>query len=118
MKSILLLIALCPLIALGADISGTWKGTAELQGRTIERTFTFKVDGNRVTGESSSQMMGKSVIIDGKIDGDTVTFTIKGKIQDNEMTLRYTGRISGNEIRFHVVSDGGMELDYLAKKIS
>src|SRR5262245_24846545 len=82
----LLLVALVFAInASAVDIAGTWKGSAETPDGAIERTFVVKVAGNRVTGETSSQRMGKSQITDGRIDGDTVKFSITVKFQDNEM---------------------------------
>jgi hypothetical protein len=118
MKWVVVLMILCAWALSAADITGTWKGSAETPNGTIERTFVFKVDGNKLTGETSSQMMGKSPINDGKIDGDNVSFTVTVKFQDNEMKLRYSGKVNGAEIKFHVESDGGMTLDYLAKKVS
>lgn len=119
LNKLIILIAMLAIVASAADISGTWRGKAETPNGTIERTFVFKVDGTKVTGETSSEMIGKSVIENGKVEGDTVTFTITAKFQDNEMKLSYTGKISGNEIKFHVESGaGGMTLDYLAKKVS
>ncbi len=118
MKWLLVLMAWFTLSASAADIAGTWKGTAETPNGTIERTFVFKVNGNQLTGDTTSEMMGKSVIADGKVDGDNVSFTITVKFQDNEMKLKYTGKVNGNEIKFHVESDGGMALDYIAKKVS
>jgi hypothetical protein len=104
--------------AAAADISGTWKGTAETQNGTFERTFVFKVDGNKLTGETSSERLGKSTIMDGKVDGDNISFTIKAKIQDNEMTLNYSGKVNGNEMTLKVDSSGGFNLEYKVKKIS
>jgi len=114
----LLLLTVFACTASAADVTGTWKGTAETPNGTIERTFVFKVDGNKLTGETSSQMMGKSVITDGKVDGDNVSFTITVKFQDNEMKLNYNGKVSGDVIKFHVEADGGTTLDYTAKKVS
>jgi hypothetical protein len=119
MKTLILLFATFAALASAADISGTWKGSAETPNGTIERTFIFKVDGNKLTGETSSQMMGKSPITDGKIEGDNVSFTITVKFQDNEMKLLYAGKVVGNEIKFHVTNaDAGVNIDYTAKKVS
>ena len=78
MKRLLAVFAFSALAALAADITGTWKATADFGNGPMERTFTFKQDGNKVTGETTSSMMGKSAITDGKVEGDTVTFTITG----------------------------------------
>ncbi len=59
MKRVLVLMALSVLCAMAADISGNWKATADFNGQSMERTFTFKVDGTKLTGETVSSMMGK-----------------------------------------------------------
>jgi len=94
-------------VASAADISGTWKGTAENQGGTIERTFVFKVEGTKLTGETTSEMMGKSTLTDGKIDGDNITFTITANMQGNEMKLNYKGKVTGDTIKLSVDFQGG-----------
>ena len=120
MKWLLTLMAAFVMVASAADISGAWKGTAETPNGTFQRTFVFKVDGNKLTGETTSEMLGKSEIMNGKVDGDTVSFDITVKIEDNDMKLHYAGKVSGNEIKFHVESaDGnGMTLEYVAKRVS
>jgi hypothetical protein len=118
MKWLPILLAAFALTASAADVTGTWKGTAETPAGTIERTFIFKVDGNTLTGETSSQMMGKSTIEDGKIDGDNLSFSIKVSFQGNDMKLNYKGVVKDAEIKFHVASDNGLDLDYVAKKVT
>ena len=119
MKWLLFLMAVFALAASAADVTGTWKGTAETPNGTIERTFVFKVEGDKLTGETSSAITGKSAITDGKIDGDNLSFSITAKVQDNEIKLNYTGKVNGNEIKFHVESpEAGVSLDYVAKKVS
>ena len=120
MKTLLTLLAVCALTAFAADISGNWKATAEGPQGQMERTFTFKVDGNKVTGESTSSLMGKSLISDGKIEGDTVTFVLTGKFGDQEVKLNYKGMISGNEIKFTsemAGGGGGQAIQWTAKKM-
>jgi hypothetical protein len=120
MKWILALMAVFVLTASAADISGNWKATAEGPNGAMERTFVFKVDGNKVTGESTSSMMGKSTITDGKVEGDTVTFTLNGKFGDQEVKLNYKGKIKGNEITFTSEmaggGGGGAPIQWVAKK--
>ena len=119
MKLLVLLLALCAVSLYAADVSGTWKGTAETPNGTIERTFVFKVEGTKLTGETTSQMMGKSTIADGKVEGDDITFNITVKFQDREMKLNYKGKVSGDTIKFHVEgAGGGPTIDYVAKRVS
>jgi hypothetical protein len=119
MKCLSILLAAFAIIAFAADISGNWKATAEGPNGAMERTFTFKVDGNKVTGESTSSMMGKSAISEGKIEGDTVTFVLTGKFGDQEVKLNYKGKVSGNEIKFTsemAGGGGGQAIQWTAKK--
>ena len=118
MKWFLACLALFAFTVSAADVSGTWKGTAETQNGTIERTFLFKVDGNKLTGETNSERMGKSVIENGKVDGDNISFTITVKFQDNEMKLNYSGKVTGNDLKLHVEGAGGMTIEYVAKRVS
>ncbi len=118
MRHILVLMTLFAATALAADVTGNWKASAEGPNGTMERTFTFKVDGNKLTGETTSSMFGKSTITDGKIDGDNLSFTITVKFQDNEMKLNYKGKVNGNEIKFTVENpDGGQVIEWVAKKV-
>ena len=119
MRRILILLAIFAFSALAADVNGTWKATADFGGQTMERTFVFKVDGNKLTGETTSSMMGKSEITDGKVDGDDLSFTITVKFQDNEMKLSYKGKVNGKEIKFTVDNpQGGQTIEWNAKKVS
>lgn len=119
MRPLFILMALFALALSAADVTGTWKGTAETPNGTIERTFVFKVDGDKLTGETTSDMMGKSTITDGKVDGDKLSFSITVKFQGDEMTLNYAGEVKGNEIKFKVeVPNGGPTIEYNAKKVS
>jgi hypothetical protein len=120
-KLLLTLLAVFAFAAAGADISGNWKGSAETPNGTIERTFTFKVDGGKVTGETTSQFLGKSAITDGKLEGDNLTFSITVNFQGNEMKVNYKGKVNpaGTEIKFTAESQGGeFTVEYIAKKTS
>ena len=121
MKWLMVLFAASALTAAAADISGNWKATGEFGGQTMERTFVFKVDGNKLTGETTSSIMGKSTITDGKVEGDSVTFTITAKFQENETKLAYKGKVNaaGNEIKFTVdTAAGGNTIEWTAKKVN
>ena len=102
MKRIAVLTLLLAGLVFAADISGKWKGTAEGPNGAIERTFSFKVDGNKLTGDTESQMMGKADITDGKIDGDNISFTVNANFQGNEMKLQYSGKVTGDQIKLTV----------------
>ena len=120
MKRLLFLMVAPAVIAMAADVTGNWKATAEGPNGSLERTFVFKVDGNKLTGETTSQLMGKSTIMDGKVDGDNLSFTITVKFQDNEVKLTYKGKVSasGNEITLTSEGIGPTPLEWHAKRSS
>lgn len=118
MKWLITLMLMLAMTASAADITGTWKGKAETANGTLERTFVFKQDGTKLTGETTSDFLGKSTIVDGKVDGDNVAFSIKAKFEDNEITLNYTGKIVGDEIKLKVEIPTGDVIEYVAKKTS
>jgi hypothetical protein len=118
MKWLLCLLAAFAVSASAADISGNWKGTAETPNGTVERTFVFKVDGHKLTGETTSSMFGKSTIEDGKVDGDDVSFTVTVNIQGNEGKVNYKGKIEGDTINFKIeVQAIGQTLEMIAKRV-
>ncbi len=117
MKWLLPLITLFAFTLAAAGVAGTWKATAEGANGPMERTFTFQVDGNKLTGETVSSMMGKSVINDGKVDGDSLSFSITVKFQDNEMKLNYKGRVTGDTMKLTAEGANGMTLEWTAKRV-
>lgn len=107
MKCLTILIALFAFTAAAADLTGKWKATAEGPNGSMERTFDFKVEGAKLTGETVSSMMGKSTLANGKVEGDNFSFTITVKFQDNEMQVSYKGKVTGNEITMTASFAGG-----------
>jgi len=118
MKLLLTLIALFAFgtsVASAADISGNWTATAEGPNGAITRTFTFKQDGSKLTGETNSEYTGKSTITDGKIEGDAISFTITANFQGEERKLTYKGKVTGDTIKLS--SDfGGNAIEWTLKK--
>jgi len=56
-------------------VDGNWKGTRETPNGTFEVNYTFKVEGNVVTGTWKTQF-GEAKLEDGKIDGKKFSYTI------------------------------------------
>ena len=79
-------------------------------GEARETTFLFKVDGDKLTGTMSGGQ-GEMAITEGKVTGDSVSFSItteRGK-------RTYTGTISGSEIKFK--REGGQQpQEFTAKR--
>ena len=114
-KTILLTFVLLLALTVGAfaaDVTGKW--TAQVPGRegqTREATFTFKVEGDKLTG-SMSGPQGDRPISDGKVTGDTISFSLE--TQRGKQT--YTGTVSGDEIKMK--REGGQQArEFVAKRV-
>jgi hypothetical protein len=96
MKYILSLLLLFGSYAVFAQnaIDGNWKGTRETPNGTFEVNYTFKVEGNVVTGTWKTQF-GESKLEDGKIEGKKFSYSISF----NEIKVSSTAElVSENEI--------------------
>lgn len=73
-------------------------------------TYNFKADGAKLTGTQIGPRGGEpNEILDGKIDGDKISFTIKVQgMGGNEMKINYTGTVKGDEIELKFAMEGGM----------
>ncbi len=108
------------LFALGcyaADLTGEWKATAETANCQITRTLSLKADGAKLTGETVSSFAGKSVIENGKIDGDDFSFTLRLMIQGREMTVDYKGKVTSKDEMKFSAEIGGQSMEFLAKRV-
>ena len=61
--------------AFAADVTGKWKASFEGPQGPLDLMFTFKTEGDKVTGTVASPM-GDLPLSDIKIDGDQITFTV------------------------------------------
>lgn len=120
--SIMALLFVCVFTAAAADLSGKWVAQVPgRQGNTMEQTFTFKVDGAKLTGTVSSQR-GDQEIVEGKVSGDDISFMTVMKFNEMEIKQVYKGKAAGNEIKFSRTMEGGRgggtPVEFVAKKSS
>jgi len=114
-KSLLALVAILCLAfaAQAADISGKWvtdTSAAQAQGggRGMgAQTFEFKVAGDALTGSVTRQGRNggdpvATPIADGKVTGDTFSFTTTQSFGGNEFKSTYTGKVNGDKIELTV----------------
>src|SRR5689334_16182871 len=97
----LFLTALFAFTLSAADIAGNWKASVQGPDGSMEVTFTFKVDGSKITGTSNSQM-GEMPLSDIKVEGDNVSFV--AAMQD--FKILHKGTINGNEMKLDVTFAG------------
>ncbi|MFN8356137.1 MAG: hypothetical protein U0Y10_16895 [Spirosomataceae bacterium] len=86
---------ICSFVAMAQNpIDGNWKGTRETPNGTFEINYTFKVEGDKLTGTWKTQF-GETKIENGKVDGKKFSYSISF----NDMTINNTGElINENEI--------------------
>jgi opacity protein-like surface antigen len=100
-----------------ADVTGKW--VAQVPGRdgqTRETTFTFKAEGETLTGSVTGRQ-GDVPITDGKISGDDLSFTVVMNFQGNEVKMLYKGKVAGQEIKFTRQREGGDQTqEFVAKR--
>jgi hypothetical protein len=97
---LMMLFALCliPVSARGADIDGTWKGRREGIGM-LEQYFTFKADGNKLSGTVSYPGGSDTKISKGKIRGNKVEFVVETTNIMVDVEITYKGVLEGDEIK-------------------
>jgi hypothetical protein len=120
--SMMALLLICTFTAAAADFNGKWLAQVPgRQGNMQEQTFTFKVEGAKLTGTMSSQR-GDQEITEGKVSGDDITFMIVRKFNEMEMKSIYKGKAAGSEIKFSMEMQGGRgggtPVEFVAKKAS
>jgi hypothetical protein len=92
--------------ALAANIDGKWIAQVPGQGgQTRETTFTFKAEGEKLTGTVTGRQ-GEVAIADGTIKGDDISFTQTINAQGNTIKLVYKGKITGDEIKLTRTVEG------------
>jgi hypothetical protein len=103
--SLLVLIA-GTVFSYAAEIDGKWKGTfgAPGGGEGMELTFTFKADGEKLTGSITTQM-GDMQFTNGKISGKEFSFDVDMQ----GMVIKHKGTIDGDTIKMKVEGFGAPE---------
>lgn len=85
--------------AIAADIDGKWQAESPgRDGNVMTTTFTFKADGEKLTGTVSGRQ-GDTQISEGKITGDEISFVVVRNMGGEERKIQYKGKISGDELK-------------------
>ena len=105
-------------LALAADVNGTWTASFDTQVGVQKYTYTFKVDGNKLTGKAKSELANsESDILEGTVNGDDISFVENLNFQDMPLRIVYKGKIVGDEIKFtRTILDMFME-EAVAKRV-
>jgi hypothetical protein len=102
-----------------ADPGGDWKGSFEFNGAEVPLTLHLKVADAAVTGTIEGLPTTPAEIKDGKVDGDTVTFSTTTDYQGSPVHLVLKGKLDGDQIKFSMgLDDGSWGVEFVAKRSS
>ena len=112
----LLTAAMCSVALPAADISGKWTAQVPSRGGELrETTFDFKQDGSKLSGSVAAAQV-EMKIDDGKVDGDSVSFSVTQTTGGNTAKVLFKGTIAGAEIKFTRQREGGEARPFTAKR--
>ena len=99
------------LIAFAAEgITGSWVGSLEGDDRVL--TYNLKTDGDKLTGNITSDL-GELPVNEGKVSGATFTF----KTTLNGIVIPHEGKVSNDTLKLKLTYDGTpMQGTFLRKK--
>jgi hypothetical protein len=85
-------------------ISGDWDVTFEVQGMKVQGTFTFKLDGDKVTGTVDTQHTGHGTLSDGTFAHDALSFTANFAAHES---IAVTGTLKDDKLSGEFRTEGG-----------
>ncbi len=83
--------------AAAINMTGKWVFNVETSAGTGTPTFTFKQDGEKLTGHYSGQL-GEADLTGTVKDAD-VSFNFTADVQGNQLQVTYTGKADANSIK-------------------
>lgn len=112
------IVAVMAASAFAADMTGTWTASFDTQVGKQNYTYTFHVDGNKLTGKAKSDLgMTETEITEGMVNGDDISFVENLNYQGMPLKIVYKGKIAGDEIKFtRTIADMFME-ELVAKRV-
>lgn len=104
-------------LALAGDVTGTWKGQLSTpNGDKIDLTYTFKQDGEKLTGTTAGPEGDPIEITDAKVTGDQITFAINAPMNGGTK-IAHTGKVvSASEIQIKMDIGDQMSQTFTIKK--
>ena len=97
-----------------ANVSGVWNGTVVTAQGNGNPVFTFKQDGDKLTGTYKGAF-GEAPLT-GTLKGADISFSFKATIQDQAMEITYTGKVEGTSMKGKAKLGEMGEADWTAKK--
>ena len=111
-------------LAFGAGIDGKWSGEYKsAMGAPMTLVYTFKAEGNKLTGTSLGGQNTQIPIQDGKIVGNNISFVVPVNFGGKEMKFNYKGVLKGDQIElsFEIAGapsmQGGAPQKFVVKRV-
>jgi hypothetical protein len=109
------LVLLCAAPAFAGDIDGKWTGSIDTPNGAVAINYTFKSEGDALTGFTTGPDGATINIKDGKIAGNKVSFSLTLDFGAGPTTFNYTGEVSPADLKLHT-SFMDMPLEFALKK--
>jgi hypothetical protein len=87
------------------DVTGVWVFSVESPAGKSNPTLTFKQDGEKLTGQYSSQLMGQADLT-GTVKGEAIEFVVSATVQGTPIELKYTGAVDTRDSMKGTLSAG------------
>lgn len=97
--------------AAAADVSGKWSGQVPRRNEAAATTFTFKVDGDKLTGTMTGPA-GEVALQDAKVSGDKISFSMTG----GNAKVLFEGVAAGDQIKMTRTREGGQGREFTLKR--
>ena len=101
--------------AFAADVDGRWSGMISTPGGDFPISFVFKADGDKLTGQMIGMDGMPIPIMDGKIDGDKISYNVTIDFGGMMFQMIYTGAVTSAEIKLNA-SVFDMPFEFVVKK--
>lgn len=93
--------AIMPVVSFSVDVSGEWVvEQVDQKGMVAKTVLEFILEGSKLTGSMLGYSGDEWPILDGKVSGDKISFTIKQSAGNRTITNLYVGKIMGDTIEF------------------
>jgi hypothetical protein len=115
LKTLVLIMLLAASPAMAADVEGTWTGSVDTPNGAVAVAYTFKAEGDRLTGSTTGPDGTVIPISNGTIMGNKISFTLTLDFGGGPTTFSYTGEVSPTGLALHT-SFMDMPIDFQLKK--
>ncbi len=79
------------------DVSGSWSGTMAMGDNQVTLNYTFRQDGEKLSGTVQGPQGEPLALNEGKVQGDKLSFNITVQTPNGDMKISSEGTIKGDE---------------------